>query len=80
MATKKNIIVTVDDDALKDIQKLAGRLTRKGMTVGQVMPITGVITGSCAPANISALESVTGVSSVEEELGVQLAPPDAPIQ
>ena len=80
MTKKKAIVVTVDDAAMKDIDGVVSRLTAKGMSVDRVMPITGVITGSCGSAKMSALGSIAGVSSVEEEVGIQLPPPDAPVQ
>jgi hypothetical protein len=76
----KSIIVTVTDDALTKIDELAARLTAKGMKVDRVLPATGVITGSAAPTKMSTLKKVDGVMSVEEELTIELAPPDSPVQ
>src|SRR5436190_7292522 len=64
----KSVIVTVSDDALKDIHHLASRLTEHGLKVNRVLPVTGVISGSIATSKMSALRDVSGVSSVEEEL------------
>ena len=52
----------------------------KGMIVDRVIPMTGIITGSVASTNVLELGSIRGVSSVEEEVGVQLPPPDASVQ
>jgi hypothetical protein len=69
MAEKlKSIIVTVADDALDNIQQLADKLTARGMKVERVMPVTGVISGSCAPSAIPVLEKEAGVMSIEEEV------------
>src|SRR5262249_45661037 len=76
----KSIIVTVADDALKDIHQVADHLKARGMTVHRVMPVTGVIAGSIAPSKLSALAKVQGVSSVEEEASVQLPPPGSDVQ
>lgn len=76
----KPIIVTVADDAVKNIHKLADKLTAKGMKVDRVLPITGVISGSVAPAKISTLKKVDGVMSLEEEVTAELPPPDSPVQ
>lgn len=65
---EKPIIVTVTDQALGKIDELKEKLIEKGMKVSRVMPLTGVITGSCSSAKISDLQQVDGVMSVEEEL------------
>lgn len=80
MAKAKRVVVTVDDAALSDISKVKRSLTAKGMKVQQVMPITGVIAGSCLPAKVASLRTVKGVSSVEAELSVQLPPNDSEVQ
>lgn len=80
MSQKKSIIVTVDDEALKDMKGVVDKLTAKGMSVDNVLHKTGVISGSCSPDAMSGLRGVSGVSGVEEDIGVQLPPPDSPIQ
>ena len=76
----KPIIVTVTDDALNNINELAAQLSAKGMKVDQVMPLTGVISGSAASTKMSDLKKVKGVLSVEEEVTVELPPPHSPVQ
>lgn len=76
----KSFIVTVTDDKLKDIQKVADQLADKGMKVNRVLPITGVISGLCASNKVSDLEKVSGVMSVEEEAVAELPPADSPLQ
>lgn len=76
----KPIIVTVTDDMLKDIHQVADQLVAKGMKVDRVMPVTGVIAGSCPSTKMSALEKVNGVMSVEEEAVAHLPPPNSPVQ
>jgi hypothetical protein len=81
MAQKfKPIIVTVADDMLANIHQVANSLAAEGMKVERVMPITGVIAGSCSSGKVSALEKVEGVMSVEEEAVAELPPPDSPTQ
>lgn len=77
---RKPIIVTVADDALKNINELAAKLTAKGMKVDRVLPITGIISGSCASGKMGELENVAGVTSVEEEASAELPPPDSTLQ
>ena len=78
--SKKNVIVTVTDAALGSIQSVADELAAVGMTVDQVLPATGVITGSCPAGKKTGLRAVTGVHSIEDEAHVQLPPPDSQIQ
>ena len=76
----KPVIVTVTDAKLADIHQVADQLKAKGMKVNQVLPRTGVISGSSAASKMSALEKVEGVMSVEEEAVAVLPPPDSPVQ
>jgi hypothetical protein len=76
----KEIIVTVGDDALNNIHQLADQLAAKGMKVDRVMPVTGVIAGSCAATKMPDLEKVDGVTSVEEEVVASLSPPGSNVQ
>jgi hypothetical protein len=77
MSKSDPVIVTVTDAALGSIHALARKLTAKGMKVDRVLPVTGVITGSCPVATKAALRAIDGVDSVEDEVQVQLPPPDA---
>jgi hypothetical protein len=76
----KPIIVTVTDNALKNISQLATKLKAKGMKVDRVMPITGVISGSYESSKMADLKDVEGVMSVEEEVLAELPPPDSRTQ
>jgi hypothetical protein len=80
MKKSKPIIVTVTDAELKNIEAVASKLAAKGMKVDRVLPVTGVISGSCHPEKEAALKEVKGVHSVEAEAQVQLPPPDSEIQ
>jgi hypothetical protein len=75
VSEKKPIIVTVADDALKNIHELATKLTAKGMHVDRILPITGIISGSCTSTKMGELENIDGVMSVEEEASAELPPP-----
>jgi hypothetical protein len=76
----QSIIVTVADEALKNINELADELAAKGMKVDRVLPISGVISGSAPSQKLSSLKKVAGVSSVEKELSAELPPSDSPVQ
>lgn len=73
---RKPIIVTVADDALGNIDELATKLAAKGMQVDRVLPITGIISGTCLSTKMGELENVDGVTSVEEEASAELPPAD----
>lgn len=76
----KPIIVTVADESLEQIDDLADALVRKGMKVDRVLPVTGVITGSYSRGSLAELRQVSGVLSVEDEVGAELPPPDSTVQ
>ena len=77
----KSVTVVVADEALKQIEQLAGRLGEEGMKVERVRPITGVISGSCADCDVEALRKVAGVVSVrEEDFVTELPPSDSTLQ
>jgi len=64
----KRVVVTVTDQSLGDIQEVAKTLAASGLTVDRVLPVTGVVSGTCAHAGLAALRRVPGVESVEEEV------------
>ncbi|MGX5714832.1 hypothetical protein [Arthrobacter sp. MAHUQ-56] len=74
-----NINVTVHQDYVSAIADVADALRARGMQVEQVLAM-GFITGSAPDDCLQDLKSVSGVQSVDEELGYQLPPPDEDIQ
>jgi hypothetical protein len=75
----KSIVVTVQDDHLPEIQKVARQLRSRGMHVSEVLESIGLISGSVAAAGAD-LSSVPGVAAVEEQTQFQVPPPDAPVK
>ena len=71
-------IVVVSDDGLKEIESLAERLRETGFVVKRVLPITGVISGTCSKLAMQAILEMEGVEGVEEELEAKLPPPNGP--
>ncbi len=67
MARVQRIIVTVTDEALDRIEAVAEELAAKGMKINRVLPVTGVISGSCPPEKKDELQAVSGVDRVEDE-------------
>jgi hypothetical protein len=74
----KPIVVTIDDAHLDAIHQVAERLGERGMTVERILPITGVVSGTCGPERMEALRDVDGVSAIEDDATVQLPPHGAP--
>jgi enamine deaminase RidA (YjgF/YER057c/UK114 family) len=67
----ERIIVTVDDQNLPVIQSVVTALESAGMTVDQVLPVTGIITGAVSPSKLEGLKSVPGVAGVEVDREMQ---------
>jgi hypothetical protein len=67
----KAVVVTIADASLDKIDAVAKQLAAKGLKIVDVMPLTGVITGSVASDRIAKLEQVTGVASVETDQQMQ---------
>lgn len=74
------IVVTLNEEALKDIRSVAEQLAAQGMEVERVLPLTGVITGSCSAAGKPALAAVPGVAAVEYDAGTPLVLPSSSLQ
>ncbi|RZU31915.1 hypothetical protein [Blastococcus saxobsidens] len=75
-----HVSVTVDDGHLAALDGVVQGLRARGMQVDQVLDGLGIITGSVPPGAAGALTAVDGVVSVDEQLAVQLPPPEAPVQ
>jgi hypothetical protein len=74
------IIVTVDSNALDQIDRVAQDLRNAGVTVDQVLSATGIITGSVDAGRKAAVRRVRGVASVEADADFHIPPPDSDIQ
>ena len=61
------IIVTVDEAYLGSIQAVATTLQQAGMTVNNILPVLGIITGEVPRSQRESLKSVAGVLAVEED-------------
>lgn len=68
----KAVVITIDDGSLDKIDAVAKQLTAKGLKISDVMPLTGVITGSVAGESVARLESVPGVASVEDDQQIRI--------
>ena len=59
------IVVTVDDQNLPIIQSVVTGLESAGMKVDQVLPVTGIITGTVSQSKLEGLRKVPGVANIE---------------
>jgi hypothetical protein len=80
MMSKVKISVSVKDDHLDHLLKVAADLKSAGMDVEQTMPNIGIVGGSIESNQVDKLYQIAGVDSVESEQGYQLAPPNSPVQ
>jgi hypothetical protein len=68
----KAVVITIADESLDKIDAVAKQLAAKGLKIADVMPLTGVITGSVTGESMAKLEAVAGVVSVEADQRVQI--------
>ncbi|MEP0912926.1 ketohydroxyglutarate aldolase [Leptolyngbya sp. GB1-A1] len=61
------ILVSISDDYLDRLSEVSEQLQASGMKIEQVLSTLGVITGEIDAENLSALQTVAGVSNLEEE-------------
>ncbi|WP_068269267.1 hypothetical protein [Aldersonia kunmingensis] len=80
MTSPIGVTITIDDAALGDVHDIAEQARAAGLTVSSVLDTLGIITGSVDREAIAALARIPGVSAVEPEAGIGIAPPDSPIQ
>ncbi|MUG98304.1 ketohydroxyglutarate aldolase [Scytonema sp. UIC 10036] len=60
-----NIVVSVDDEHLHQILDAVTNLQAAGMSVENVMPEVGVISGSVDSTQLETLSQIEGVAAVE---------------
>lgn len=80
MSKKKVVIVTLDDQHVRDIRQVADKCRAAGMLVQDSLEFLGQITGEIDPEKESALSQIPGVLSVDASEEYQLPPPDSEVQ
>lgn len=78
--SKINLSISVDDAHLNQFSEVVKRCRDAGMDVREEMDGIGVISGCIDSSKVDTLQAVEGVAHVEQSRGVQIAPPDSPIQ
>lgn len=64
MSDAKDVIVTVSDEALDEIEDVVSQLRDHGFTVAEVLEVTGHVTGSWS-GELDELKTVPGVLDAE---------------
>lgn len=64
------VAVVRDDRDLADLPELAEELKAGGMTISRVLPLSGMVAGTCAPDAIAALNQKVPRMVVEPEMTV----------
>jgi hypothetical protein len=78
--SRVKVSVLLSDDSLKRINDVVKQVKSKGMKVDRVLQKTGVLTGSVEADDLGGLNTIKGVSGVEQERSVGIAPPDSDVQ
>ncbi|WP_291418589.1 hypothetical protein [Actinophytocola sp.] len=76
----EHVLVSVADEALAEMSAVVDALRRAGLAVTEVLPSVGVVTGTVDSDTMPSLSAVPGVLAVEPDRGIQLPPPDSPVQ
>ncbi|MGH8547659.1 MAG: hypothetical protein ACRERU_03470 [Methylococcales bacterium] len=79
-AADLEVVVTIDDAYLNQMQTIVDQLEAQGLKVLQSMTGIGVIAGTIRPEACARLQMIMGVKAVEPSGSVQLAPPDSEVQ
>ena len=74
------VVVTLDDDALSDMEAATVRLKEAGLAVEDVLDFIGQVVGELPREHMDSLREIEGVADVSESRTIQLPPPGSVIQ
>ena len=74
------VIVTVDDQQLQQMQIILHALEERGLREGVELQSAGMIIGRSTRGQLSDFMAVSGVAAAEESGGVGIAPPGSDVQ
>jgi hypothetical protein len=77
---KVRLSVSVGDSHVSDLGKVAKAAKKAGMKVDQQLDAIGVLTGSIDASKLESLHRIEGISHIEKEREVGIAPPGSPVQ
>jgi hypothetical protein len=73
-------MISLDDDGIRNIDTLVGKLAKKGFAVTNVMDSLGIIGANIAHKDFAQIREMAGVADIEASGEVSIAPPDAETQ
>jgi hypothetical protein len=76
---EKDIVVTISQDQLENLESLEQLLISEGLHITNRFAF-GVITGKTEEKNFENLRNISGVISLKEEPRLNISPPDSEIQ
>lgn len=75
-----NVVITVADSELPNIDEIAIQLQAKGLNDAQVLQSAGIILGKAHSDIVTRLKLVAGISAIEIEGVMRITPPNSDIQ
>ena len=69
----KKFIATVEEDKMHDIKKIAAGMKKDGCVIGEVLEVTGIITGKVADIKLLDKYKKEGIASIEEDRKIKLS-------
>lgn len=66
-AVKSNVIVTINDSHVDQMETVSAALKKAGLSIGQVLSTGGIVTGQVAASKMQSLRQVDGVKDVEPD-------------
>lgn len=75
-----HVNILVDEGSLGRIQSVIAELRKLGLRVSHVEDELGLVSGSIEKERLASVAHVRGVSAVEEDRSVQIAPPRSVLQ
>lgn len=67
MADRRHVLVTVAAEHRGDLDTVALHLQAAGLSVADRYPMSGIIAGDVAVADLARVRAVEGIAAVEEE-------------
>ena len=77
---KVRLTLSVSDSHVKHLDNIAKAAQKAGMKVERRLDDLGVLTGSIDASKVDKLHGIAGVTHVEEDREVGIAPPGSPVQ
>ena len=74
------VIVTIDDNVLGDVESVADHLRRAGLEVTRILSSIGQIHGRTASKHLGKLRRVRGVLDAQVAGDMSIPPPDEDVQ